>query len=183
MPVFIRHCSGWDCQHPGTKILLNNDYCLKINDASCTHEELGVFVASWLKVSDKWYCSQCLHMISNESKRIKLQNKQQSHLWRSCEACASCTIVTHRPNMSLVRPDYAMGRFARLSNGPLEPIQYLPHPQPKRAPPTLLRQQQLPAGDLWNEQPATPHYLPVPPTNAPVHDHVIAQPPPDGGFA
>ena len=124
MPVLIRHCSSWDLQNPGTTTLLNNDDCLKFNDASCTHEELGVFVASWLKVSDKWYCSQCLHMTSDESKRIKLQNKQQSHLWKSCEACASCTIVTHQPNMSLVRPDYAMGRFARLSNGPLEPIQY-----------------------------------------------------------
>ena len=149
MPPVIRSCSGGECQSPGTKIQLNNDVCMKVNDARCTHEELGVFGASWLEESDRWYCSNCLHMISNEKKRTKFQNKQQSHLWKTCVACVSCTSVTHQPNMSLVRRDFTVCELSTLSNGPLEPTQYVPHSQPKQAPPSLLCQQQLPARLYW----------------------------------
>ena len=153
MPPFTRCCSGWDCQHSQTKVQIDNDFCIKTHQARCTHEELAGFGASWFKyVGDKWYCSHCLNMAHDEKKRAKFRNKQDSHLWETCPACASSTVVTHEPNMTLVRADYAVCHLSTMAAQPLEQTLWVPRQQPKRAPQGLLQQQQ----PAWVPKPPPP---------------------------
>ena len=67
---------------------------------------------------EKWYCSDCLNMASNEKRQTKFKHKQESHLWETCAACASCTVVTHEPNMTLVRANYAVCHVSTMAAQP-----------------------------------------------------------------
>ena len=154
---------------------MDNDFCIKVNQDACTYEELAVFGASWLKDHENWYCSDCVNLASNEKRQTKLKNKQESHLWATCAACASCTVVTHQPNMKLVRKDYAVCHLATMAEEQLQPALWVPLPQPKRAAQGLLQQQQ-------------PARVPKPPppvraTLWPVPEPPWQEPPPHGGWA
>jgi hypothetical protein len=61
-----------------------------------------------------------LNMAHNEKKRVKFRNKQDSHLWETCPACASATVVTHEPNMTLVRWDYAVCDLSTMAAQPFD---------------------------------------------------------------
>ena len=176
MPPFIRSCNGWECRFPTTKIQVENDFCGKTNQARCTYEELAGFGASWFKDhGDKRYCSDCLNMAGNEARKIKFRHKQDSHLWETCPACASSTVVTHEPNMTLVRADYPVCHLSTMAAQPLEQTLWVPRPQPKRAPQGLLQQQQ----PAW-----VPKQLPpVRATLPPAQELPMQEPPPDGGWA
>ena len=158
MPQFTRCCSAWDCQHSQTKVQVDHDFCIKTYQARCTHEELAGFGASWFKdVGDKWYCSHCLNMAHNEKHMVKFRNKQDSHLLATCTACASATVVTHEPNMTLVRSDYAVCHLSTMA-----------------------------AHGLLRQQPPACVPKPPPPVRAtllPVPEPPLQEPPPHGGCA